>query len=293
VYDKTVRRRRLVLAALVAASLLLLTAYFGESAGGGLHIFQRATMAVVAPIEEGLSRAFKPVRDTFGWIGDTVSAKGDLKDARKERNSWREQAIAAKAAVRRNDELEGLLGLEKDYKDNLPINARVIGVSPTLWYNDIWIDKGTSAGIGKDMPVVGTDGRNQSRGLVGKVSEVTPNSARVTLITDRSISVSARVVNANVIGVLQASVGDPSTLEMQFVNAGDPIDVGNVIVTAGTTSKRNELESIYPPDVPIGHVSGIDEPLTDSQIVHVRPFVNMKRIEFVQVLSRKIDGNRK
>ena len=292
-YDKTVRRRRLVLAALVVASLLLLTAYFGESAGGGLHVFQRATMAVVAPIEEGLSRAFKPVRDTFGWIGDTVDAKGDLKQARTDEDAWQRRAIAAEAAVRQNRQLEELLDLQEDNRKYLPINARVIGNSPTVWYTEIWIDKGTSAGIGKDMPVMANDGRDQATGLVGRVSEVTRNASRITLITDHSISVSARVLNENVIGVLQASVGNPNDLEMQFVENDDPIDEGNVIVTAGTTSKRDELESIYPPDLPIGHVSTIDEPQTDSQVVHVRPFVNMKRIEYVQVLSKKVDGNRK
>jgi rod shape-determining protein MreC len=293
VYDKTVRRRRLVLAALVAASLLLLTAYFGESAGGGLHLFQRATMAVIAPIEEGLSRAFKPVRDTFGWIGDTVDAKGDLKQARKDKDSWQRRAIASEAAVRRNSELEELLDLQEDNRKYLPINARVIGESPTLWYTDIWIDKGTSGGIAKDMPVMANDGRDQASGLVGVVVEVTRNASRITLITDHSISISARVVNENTLGVLQASVGNPNDLEMQFVSKDDPIAQDNVIVTAGTTSKRDELESVYPPDLPIGRVSSIDEPDTDSQIVHVRPFVNMKRIEFVQVLSKKLNDNRR
>ena len=292
-YDKTVRRRRLVLAALVAASLLLLTAYFGESAGGGLHLVQRATMAVVSPVEEGLSRAFKPVRDTFGWIGDTVSAKGDLKDARQERNEWRERAIASESAVRRNRQLETALDLQEDNVRYVPVTARVIGESPTLWYREIQIDKGSSAGIRKDMPVMGTDGRDQSKGLIGVVAEVASNSSRITLITDHSVSISAIVANTGVDGILQASVGNPNDLEMQSVDGREEIVEGNVIVTAGTTSKRDELESVFPPDLPIGRVSEIDEPGTDSQVVHVRPFVNMKRVEYVQVLTRKIDGNRK
>ena len=186
-----------------------------------------------------------------------------------------------------------MLDLQEDNKSYLPINARVIGDSPTLWYTDIWIDKGSSAGIGKDMPVMGTDGRDQSKGLVGVVTEVAPNSARIALITDRSVSVSAHVINTGIEGVLQASVGNPNDLEMQFVSADNEIVQGDVIGTAGTTSKRDELESVYPPDLPIGRVTTVDEPGTDSQIVHVRPFVNMKRIEFVQVLSKKVDGNRK
>jgi rod shape-determining protein MreC len=86
VYDKTVRRRRAVLGLLVAGSLILLTAYFGESAGGGLHSVQRGVLEVVSPIQDGASRALKPVRDLFGWFGDTIDAKGDVKSLRQERS---------------------------------------------------------------------------------------------------------------------------------------------------------------------------------------------------------------
>ena len=59
---------------------------------------QRGILEVVSPIQEGASRALKPVRDLFGWVGDTVSAKGDLKDARYDRDQWRSTAIRLQAA---------------------------------------------------------------------------------------------------------------------------------------------------------------------------------------------------
>ena len=99
-YDKTVRRRRVVLGLLVASSLILLTAYFGESAGGGLHSVQRGVLDVVSPIQEGASRALKPVRDLFGWAGDTFHAKGQLKDMRKDRDALRAQNIQLQAKLR-------------------------------------------------------------------------------------------------------------------------------------------------------------------------------------------------
>ncbi|HWI22667.1 MAG TPA: rod shape-determining protein MreC [Baekduia sp.] len=290
-YDKTVRRRRLVLAALVAASLLLLTAYFGESAGGGLHIVQRGVMAVVAPIQEGLSRATQPVRDTVGWVGDTVSATRDLKESRKTADSYRRDAIAGRSAVRENASLRQLLGLERTMARYQPVTARVIGDSPTLWYTFIQIDKGSSAGIKKDDPVMGTDGRTQATGLVGKVTEVTRNTAHVTLITDHSVRVSGKFDKTAIRGTLQGSVGDPSLLEMKFVD--EPVRPGDTVVTRGTTSDSDNIESLFPPNLRIGNVARIDEPGTDSQVVWVRPFVNMKRVEFVQVLTRKIDGNRR
>ena len=111
-YDKTVRRRRAVLALLVVSSLILLTAYFGESAGGGLHSVQRGVLEVVSPIQEGASRALKPFRDFFGWAGDTIRAKGKVKDLTKERNQLYRQLTAERGATEENARLRNLLQLD-------------------------------------------------------------------------------------------------------------------------------------------------------------------------------------
>ena len=88
-HDKVVRRRRAVLALLVALSLFLLTAYFGESAGGGLHATQRGALEVLAPIQEGANKALKPDRDLFGWFGDTLDAQDERDRLQRERDSLR------------------------------------------------------------------------------------------------------------------------------------------------------------------------------------------------------------
>src|SRR3954465_14827083 len=112
-YDKTVRRRRAVLGLLVVSSLILLTAYFREPTGGALHNVQRGILEVVSPIQDGARRALKPARALFGGVGHTVPAKGDLKDARKERDQWRTLAIQSQANARENARMRGLLGLDQ------------------------------------------------------------------------------------------------------------------------------------------------------------------------------------
>ena len=94
-YDKTVRRRRAVLALLVVLSLILLTAYFGEASGGRLHSVQRGFLTVISPIQDGANKALKPVRDLFGWFDDTLHAKGQNAELRKQ------VAIAAPRSRRR------------------------------------------------------------------------------------------------------------------------------------------------------------------------------------------------
>jgi rod shape-determining protein MreC len=188
VYDKTVRRRRAVLGLLVAGSLILLTAYFGESAGGGLHSVQRGVVEVVSPIQEGASRALKPVRDLVGWVGDTIDAKGEVKQLRAERDQLRERAITGAAAARENDQLRDLLSLDKarGLEDEQPVAARVIGQDPNLWWSQVLINKGSNDGVLPNHPVVGPEG------LVGVVSTATPSSAVVTLLTDHTVAVGAR-----------------------------------------------------------------------------------------------------
>jgi rod shape-determining protein MreC len=294
VYDKTVRRRRAVLALLVVSSLILVTAYFGESAGGGLHSVQRGILNVVAPIQEGASRALKPFRDLFGWAGDTVDAKSDLAKVRKERDSWQQQAIAAQAAERENTQFRSLLGLERQLSldDYGPVTARVIGKSPTLWYATVYLDKGTSAGIEKDMPVIATDGSDSGTGLVGKVAVASRNGAVVRLITDSSVSVPAVTVKEGAAGDVAPKVGNPRDLILKYTRRDDVVRRGDVVVTAGTTSRRPDLQSLYPPGLPIGAVTRVDEQGTDAQEVHLKPYVDLRRIEFVRVLTKRVNGNR-
>jgi rod shape-determining protein MreC len=301
VYDKTVRRRRAVLALLVVSSLILLTAYFGESAGGGLHAVQRGVLEVVSPVQEGASRALKPFRDFFGWAGDTIHAKGKVKSLTKDRNQLYRQLLTERGATQENARLRQLIQLDGNGVNAFkPISARVIGSSPTLWYATIVIDKGSSSGVRDGMPVIASDQDNG--GLVGKVTNVTGDAAQVTLITDHTISVSARVVAdphnnkpprnpaQSPTGVVQTEVGRPNDLVLQYTTRNDDIRPGDSVISSGICSAR--LTGVYPPDLPIGQVTSVQDAGTDDQKVNVRPLVNMRRIQFVQVLSQRVNANK-
>jgi rod shape-determining protein MreC len=288
VYKQSVRRRRAVLALLVAASFVLLTAYFGESAGGPFHTLQRGVLDVTAPVQEGASRALKPVRDLFGWVDDTWHARKDRANLRKERNDLRRRVIGAQAAERENAQLRRLVNLDRS--DTVagyePVTARVIGRSPTVWYATITVDKGSSAGVRKDQPVVSGDG------LVGKVTAVTAGASQVTLLTDSTSGVSARVLTPavtdagnGITGVVQPAVGRPRDLLLEFVPRRASLRSGDTIVTAGSQSSR--LESLFPANLPIGVVTKADDQeLSQYQRVHIRPFADLRRLDFVQILTR-------
>jgi rod shape-determining protein MreC len=283
VYDKTVRRRRAVLGLLVASSLILLTVYFGESAGGGLHSIQRGVLDVVSPVQEGASRVLKPVRDLFGWAGDTLDAKGQLKDVRKDRDALRGQLVDAEAKLRESGQLKDLELLNRGpagLTDNAPVRARVIAKDPNLWFDQVTIDKGSGSGIQRNQAVA------NGQGLVGRVTEVTGSTAIVTLITNHNTQIGGKVSESGVQGLVGVEAGHPTDLVLGSLSSKDQVSRGQIVVTAGTTSKVDRFPSPYPRDIPIGRVTSVDDLGTDDEQAHVAPFADLRRLDLVEVLTK-------
>ena len=93
------------------------------------------------------------------------------------------------------------------------MTGRVIARSPTVWYSTVTIDVGSGDGVAVNDPVVNGDG------LVGRVAAVTGGSAQVTLISDHSSAVSAKVVPQGVQGVVKPDVGNPDDLILDFIGS--------------------------------------------------------------------------
>ena len=281
-HDKQVRRRRAVLALLVAVSLILLTAYFGESPSSPLHSVQRGIVEILSPIQQGASKALKPVRDIAGWFSDTLDAKAQRDQLKKEVQTLRAELDLAQQKSINDVQLTHELGLDNSIgiASYRPVGAQVISRDPTLWYATIEVDRGSDDGVHVDDPVVG-DGA-----LVGKVSTVGPAFAIVTLITDHSSAVTAQVQDQHGdSGVLVPAVGSPNQLLLQYIiDRHAQISPGQQVVTAGF--KSGPLDSLFPPGIPIGQVSNAnaDDLLNNGQ-VQVTPAADLRHLDAVQILT--------
>jgi rod shape-determining protein MreC len=281
---KTIRRRRAVLAGFVVASVALLTVWFGEPMGGVLHTIQRGAQEVLSPIQTGASRALKPVRDAVAWTGDTIRAKGENERLRGEVGRLRRDLAVAQTTHRDAEQLAGFAAIAR--RDTFPsgtqpVTARVIARSPTVWWSSVQINKGSGDGIRVDQPVITGDG------LAGKVVAVTGGTATVRLITDERSSVAAQVMPEGADGIVRPKVGNPDDLLLDFVEKGAKIKTGQTVVTSGFSASRG-LESLFPRGIPVGRVKKVDRSeLEIYQTVHIEPFAQLKRMDFVQVLTER------
>jgi rod shape-determining protein MreC len=278
VYRKQVRRRRAVLALLVIGSFALLTATYGAHSGG----LQRGVSTIFGPLQEGADRALKPARDAINWIDETFAARGDKKQLQQEVEQLRTQVAAGQTAMSENNQLRKLLGLKQAGKLPLgftPVTARVIARSPTIWYSTVTIDHGSGSGVKVNAPVISGDG------LVGRVTSVTGGTAQVTLITDHTSAVSAKVVPSGIQGVISPEVGNPADLVLDFIDSSRHVQSGQMVVTSGWNARG--LSSFYPYGIPLGRVTQATIAQQEaSQQVHVRPFADLRQLEFVQVLTK-------
>jgi len=237
---------------------------------------------VVSPIQAGASKALKPVRDLFGWAGDTFHAKGQLKDVRKDRDALRAQNIQLQARLREQTQLGDQIALnnQHDLADNRPVSSHVIAQDPNLWFTQVTIDQGTSAGVEVNQAVV------NGQGLVGKVTWASPGTSIVTLVTDHTTQNRAQR------SPREASRGswrsrratDRPGARLALEQGRGP--AGDTVVTSGTVSKVEKFPSPYPRDIPIGRVTHVDDAGSDNQQVHRRAVVNGRRLDLVEVLTK-------
>jgi len=280
VYRKQVRRRRAVLVILVVLALVLISTTFSQSKGGPLHTVQQGVASVFAPLEEGATRALKPARDLVNWVSETFNARGENSELKTDVQKLRSRLARAQSAVGENEQLKKLLGLDRGgalagYK---PVTARVIARPPTVWYSTVTIDAGSNDDVAVNDPVINGDG------LIGRITDVTPWTSKVTLITDPESAVSGEVLPNGPDGVVEPEAGDPSTMLLDFIDKNEPIQAGQIVQTAGWSN--GTISSAFPPGIPIGEVRDTTIGQQETyQHIRIDPFADMRDLDYVQVAT--------
>jgi rod shape-determining protein MreC len=237
-------------------------------------------------IKNKLSDGFIPFLEFWSRIEsrswfliNRVKAYSDLQventDLRKELSELSVRVAQNSELERENKELRSMLNFKNRSELKL-MSAKVIGRDPSNWWNTVMIDRGTSDGISRDMPVLTVEG------LVGKTIEVTENNAQVLLIVDENCKVSGWMRESGQYGIVQGNIlsgGVGSQCRMTFVDRYSKVKVSDEVFTSG-------LGGIFPKGVLIGHVTSVttsQEPLKGAlyQDVNISPAVDLARIDEV------------
>jgi rod shape-determining protein MreC len=273
---RRVLRRRIVVAILLLLCVAMLTLYFRESDSGFVHGAQGVVLRVVAPLQNGTARATKPFRDAWNWTGDLFSAKSENAKLQKELEQLRAGVAQELTTQDENAQMRALLALQSSgiYPTGVRlVTARVVARSTTAWYSTVTINAGSGSGVEVYDPVV------NGAGLVGRVTKVDANAAQVTLITDQQSFVDAMVQPGGAQGIISGSVTGDVTL--QYLDKNERVKVGQYVVTSGRQS------SVFVRGIPIGQIESVGSQEVELyQSISLRPFVDFRKLDLVQVVVR-------
>ena len=276
---RSATKRRVVVGVLALLSLALLSVYFREADDGPLHGVQDAGATAIRPFQVGAERVARPFRDLYGWFDGLLTAKGENERLREQLEEARRQAIANQTAAQELTDLRQALDFQDQplLSDYRRINTRVVAQQAPQFGRGLVIAAGSEDGIKLHAPVLAAGS------LVGEVSEVTPSTSLVTVLTDESSAVAAYDVSSGAVGLLKS--GEGGSLVLDNVTKDKDIRRVDVIATAGSRIER--LPSLFPRGIPIGMVTSVGQTDTEPfKQIQVAPYVDLSSLDVVTVLVR-------
>lgn len=191
----------------------------------------------------------------------------------------------------RNRDLENIIG-KSDYLKNEAelllntehnlISGQVISKEPGNWYYNFNIDKGSNHGIKKGATVIQgieTEKGVVKEGIVGRVSDVGDNWAKVISIVDELNRVSFKIIRTQDGGIVSGSIdGTDRTLSGYLFDSKADVIVGDKLYTSG-------LGKTFAKDIYIGEVEEVIE-LEEELMkkIVVKPAINFKKLYRVFVI---------
>lgn len=229
-----------------------------------------AGILIVAPVQDlfvSSARFVKQAWYNYFFLVSTAeqnkTLKAELQRLVAENNRCKEIELA-------NQRLRGLLNFYKAF-DIRVFAAEVIARDPSGWFKTIIIDKGSTDGVRKRMPVV------VAAGVVGQVIDVSLYYSKVLLLVDKNSAVDGLCQRTRARGVVKG--GEENDLcDFIYVLRTSDVSVGDTIISSG-------LDGIYPKGLPLGRVSGVVKKNYGMfQAVELEPFVNFDKLEEVLVV---------
>lgn len=230
---------------------------------------------VVVPFQKGIT-------EVGGFLSDRSDELAQLRDVLKENKELRSQVdeLTIENTLLQQDKYElnnlrELYKLDAQYEQYEKVGARIIAWDGGNWFNSFTIDKGSNDGIQVDMNVMA------GSGLVGRVTEVGPNWAKVMSIIDDNSNVSGSMLSTSDKLIVSGDLELMSEGVIRFKNlidSDDKVVEGDKIVTSSVSDK-------YLPGILIGYISSIGRDsnnLTKSGTM--TPAVDFAHLEEVLVI---------
>lgn len=224
-----------ILGAVVGLLLLLISIVDPR----GFSVLRTIGAEATAPVSKTLAEATGVTGSAADNIAAYFNAASKNAAMKRELEKNRVELLEAKALKQENERLKRLLKLDEEVRDSIGI-ARLISSTSSSSRRIATLGIGSSSGVLVGQPV------RAPEGLIGRVLETGPTTARILLVSD----------GKNVTPVKRAKDELPAfatgrgngTVDVRPINIGDnPFQRGDLLTTSGSGG-------LYSPGIPVAMV---------------------------------------
>ncbi len=231
---------------------------------------------ILTPIRTAASKMAEQAEQIYSYMFRYEALAAENAVLKEQLAQMEDDARAADSVSRENDRLRALLDLKNAHEDYTLVDAYIIAWNSADWSSTITINRGTSAGIQRNMCAITANGQ-----VIGMVTEVGTNYAIVKTILDSSLEVSATIATSGYNGMVRGNYteGNEHLLRMDYLPSNAIIRNFDQVVTAGST--------VYPRDLILGYV--IDAGFGDTGVAKyaiLQPAADIDTLEQVFIITQ-------
>ncbi len=231
-------------------------------------------MRLTMPVQKFAYNISSGVRGFFSHFGDIAELKEQNENLKNKITDLEGQLEKNNIYKTENERLRAMLNINDTYKEFDLVAANVTGKDSSNWFLSLTIDKGTDDGLKMTNTVITPDG------LVGHITDIGKNWARITTILDSQSTVAVVVERTEDLATIDGDVdlSADGLCKMTYISK-------NSSITVGDTAKTSGLGGVYPKGIAVGKISKIHpENKGVSQYAEISPTVNFNRIYEVYVI---------
>ena len=230
---------------------------------------------IVVPFQQGIS-------NVGSWLSTRSEELVQIRQLLEENQNLKSQVdeLMVENTLLQQDKaelirLQELYKMDSQYDTYHKVGARIISRDTGNWYSAFVIDKGEEDGLTVDMNVI-ADG-----GLVGRITAIGPNWAKVTSIIADNANVSAKTLATSDTMIVS---GDLEAMKDGVIRFSQLIDSANV-VAEGDKIVTSHISDKYLPDILIGYVYSIQADSNNlTKSGYLSPAVDFEHLEEVLVI---------
>lgn len=264
------RRTGYLLLAMLVGQVILISAQV--STASGTKVLEAVAFGAFSQVQLGTATLFGGVRSVWDRYFGLWGVREENARLRSELMAVRVRLQEQQALALRGAQLEALLQL-KAQTEVRTLAANVVARDSTGVFRRITIDKGSSAGLRKDMAVLAPGG------VVGRIIDPPPlYAAKVQLLEDREAGAGALLARTGTGGVVfgHDKPGEPP-LRLDYVSNLADVRQDDRVVTSG-------LDGIFPRGFTIGSVVRVEDGPGLYKRIWVQPAVDFAALGSVLVV---------